>query len=95
MSATLTKAATRKQIENARVLGWHEFVCGYVAAVTARAPFAGYVVRKVAAGWVLSFMGTDMFPAMAAKDLYVWMTRGALETVRRDADELREFACTP
>lgn len=94
MKTTLTKSGTRKQIENARALGWHEFVCGYVAAVTERAPFASYVVRKTATGWVLSFMGADMFPPMDAKDLYVWLTRGPLESLRRDADELREFACT-
>ncbi len=82
--------AAAAMVEAARTMAWHQFVCHYVAAETAREPASGYTVRGSGDAWELCFMGSAQFAPMSASSLYSWLERTMpLQRLSRDADNFR------
>jgi hypothetical protein len=89
------KTASKVWISKALKMGWHEFICTYVAAKTKK-PVSGYTVRKVESGWEMLSGGLSMFQPMSASTAYSWFVRTpGLCTLARQADEIRELAYFP
>jgi hypothetical protein len=93
-AAALRFIAARKaadaMVEAARTMPWHQFVCHYVAAETARGPASGYTVRGSGDSWEFCFMGSPQFAPMSASSLYSWFERTMpLQRLSRAADDFR------
>ena len=90
LRALAAKKAAEAMIEAARTMPWHQFVCHYVAAATAREPADGYTVRGSGDSWEFCFMGSSQFGSMSASSLYSWLERTMpLQRLSRDADNFR------
>ena len=90
LRALAAKKAAEAMIEAARTMPWHQFVCHYVAAETAREPADGYTVRGSGDSWEFCFMGSSQFGSMSASSLYSWLERTMpLQRLSRDADNFR------
>ncbi len=82
--------ASEAMVEAARTMPWHQFVCHYVAAETAREPAGGYTVRGSGDAWEFCFMGNAQFAPMSASSLYSWLERTMpLQRLSRDGDNFR------
>ena len=78
----------------ARTLPWHEFVCTYVAAKTAKEPVQSYSVRRAGDLWELCYMDTPQYKPMDADTMYSWFERSPLLRLSREADDFRAAVLT-
>ena len=84
------RKASEAMVDAARTMAWHQFVCHYVAAETAREPASGYTVRGSGDAWEFCFMGSPQFAPMSASSLYSWLERTMpLQRLSRAADNFR------
>jgi hypothetical protein len=103
MAFTKRNLEMQSLLAQATTIPWHEFVCRFVAIVTAtktgRELSGGLCVRQVKGGWEYGFIGgksgrefQSCTAPMTANNMYGHFARSPLSYWQRQADDARAVA---